>query len=399
MSEKKPAINEVINDLFIARWPVLIWTSVVYISTVFLQFYHDPQILLSSLFTGLYTIHVLLHWYSYRFTNKRFWVYFFLQGVLIYWCAILMPGGYQALLIGLLPVLIAESLSSSIRIQRVSIVAIVSIIIFFDAGLTVGDRKEMIFLLPIFILMLIIMFAFAILFFRQVHERQRIQSFLHDLQDAHKKVEELTLANERQRMARDLHDTLAQGLAGLIMRLEAADAHLTQGNTARTGEIIKQSMQQARRTLADARRAIDNLRLKSAPEIDFKESVQDEVQHFTDATGIPVVANLKLTERLSRLLMEHSSYIVKECLTNIARHAKASKVWVTLSDEEGRLSIEIMDNGVGFNTDAIGKDAGHYGLLGLQERVRLVGGEMKMVSSPQGTTITVDTPLIKGESI
>lgn len=97
------------------------------------------------------------------------------------------------------------------------------------------------------------MFAFAIMFFRQVHERQRIQSFLQDLQEAHKKVEELTLANERQRMARDLHDTLAQGVAGLIMRLEAADAHLSRGNTERTGEIIKQSMQQARRTLADAR--------------------------------------------------------------------------------------------------------------------------------------------------
>lgn len=62
--------------------------------------------------------------------------------------------------------------------------------------------------------MLIIMFAFAIMFFRQVHERQRIQSFLQDLQEAHKKVEELTLANERQRMARDLHDTLAQGWRG-----------------------------------------------------------------------------------------------------------------------------------------------------------------------------------------
>lgn len=399
MEENKPTVNQFINDLFVARLPTVIWTSVVYISTVFLQFYHDPQILSPSVFTGLFSVHVLLHWFSYKFTNKQFWLYFIIQGVLIYWCAILMPGGYQAVLIGQLPLLIAQSLNSSIQIKRISIAAIVSVIIFFDAGLTVGDTKEIIFLLPIFVLMLIIMLAFAIMFFRQVYERQRIQSFLQDLQEAHKKVEDLTLANERQRMARDLHDTLAQGVAGLIMRLEAADAHLSRGNTERTGEIIKQSMQQARRTLADARGAIDNLRLKSAPEIDFKESVEDEILHFTDSTGIPVVTDLKLTRRLSRLLMEHSSHIVKECLTNIARHARADKVWVSLSDEKGRLLIEITDDGIGFNTEAIGRDAGHYGLLGLQERVRLLGGELKVFSNSQGTTITVETPLVKGESI
>lgn len=395
--EKKTTINDVINDLFVARFPTVIWTSVVFISTLFLQLYHDPQLLAPAVFTVLFAVHVLLHWYSYRFTNKQFWLYFALQEVLIYWCAILMPEGYQAILIGLLPVLIAQSLNSSIQIKRVTIVVLISITVFFDAGLTLGDTKELIFLLPIFILMLIIMLAFAILFFRQVYERQRIQSFLQDLQEAHKKVEELTLANERQRMARDLHDTLAQGVAGLVMRLEAADAHLTQGNTERTGEIIKQSMQQARRTLADARRVIDNLRLKSAPEMDFKELVQDEVQHFTDATGIPVETSLHLTKHLSRLLMEHSSYIIKECLTNIARHAQANKAWVTLSDKKERLSIEIIDNGVGFNTEAIGKNAGHYGLLGMQERVRLLGGELKVLSNPEGTTITIQTPLVKGE--
>lgn len=90
-------------------------------------------------------------------------------------------------------------------------------IVFFDSALTVGDTDEMIVFLPIFILMLIVVLAYAILFLKQVQERLKIQSFLEDLREAHEKVEELTLANERQRMARDLHDTLAQGVAGLIM--------------------------------------------------------------------------------------------------------------------------------------------------------------------------------------
>ncbi|MBJ8194055.1 sensor histidine kinase, partial [Bacillus cereus] len=78
------------------------------------------------------------------------------------------------------------------------------------------------------------------------------------------------------RMARDLHDTLAQGLAGLIMQLEAIDAHLTKGSTQRAQEIVQQSMSQVRRTLSDSRRAIDNLRSKTISEVDFAEAVEEE---------------------------------------------------------------------------------------------------------------------------
>ncbi|WNS40801.1 sensor histidine kinase [Paenibacillus sp. MMS20-IR301] len=386
-----------ISELFASRLPTLIWVSIVYAGTVILQFLKEPLILEGAVFTGLFTVHVLLHWNSYRVTQKTFWIYFSVQAALVYLCAILMRDGYQAVLIGLLPILIAQSLGYSFRLKRVVFISIISIIVFFDSALTVKDTDELIVFLPIFILMLIVVLAYAILFFKQVQERMRIQSFLEDLRKAHEKVEELTLANERQRMARDLHDTLAQGVAGLIMRLEAADAHMSQNHMERAHEIIGQSMQQARRTLAEARRAIDNLRLKSAPEIDFKEAIADEIEHFNEATGIIVSKNYRFNRTLSRLQMEHSLHIVKECLTNIARHAKADKVCVSVSSYNDRLVVEIRDNGIGFRTEDIGKDAGHYGLLGLKERVRLIGGEIDMSSTPEGTTIIFEAPLAKGE--
>ncbi|MCE3199245.1 sensor histidine kinase [Paenibacillus sonchi] len=395
MNEKNGMQN--ISDLFASRLPTLIWVSIVYVGTIILQFLKEHLILESAVFTGLFTIHVLLHWNSYRVTYKKFWVYFSVQAALIYLCAILMRDGYQAVLIGLLPILIAQTLSYSFRVKRVVFVSLISIIVFFDSALTVGDRDELIVFLPIFLLMLIVVLAYAILFFKQVQERLRIQSFLEDLREAHEKVEELTLANERQRMARDLHDTLAQGVAGLIMRLEAADAHMSQNHPERAQEIIRQSMQQARRTLAEARRAIDNLRLKSAPEMDFKEAIADEIEHFKEATGIVVSTDYRLNKRLSRLQMEHSLHIVKECLTNIARHAKADKVWVFVSTQNDKLIIEIQDNGIGFKTDDIGKDAGHYGLLGIKERVRLIGGEIYVNSNSEGTRVKLETPFIEGE--
>ncbi|MNY57338.1 Sensor histidine kinase LiaS [compost metagenome] len=95
--------------------------------------------------------------------------------------------------------------------------------------------------------------------------------------------------------------------------------------------------------------------------------------------------------------MEHSLHMVKECLTNIARHAQADKVWVSVSDQNDRLSIEIRDNGIGFSANAIGKEPGHYGLLGLQERVRLIGGKMEVDSSQEGTSITIEALFTEGE--
>ncbi|WP_054943005.1 sensor histidine kinase [Paenibacillus ihuae] len=385
------------NELFESRVTVLIWVSVVYVAAILMQFIHEPQILRSIVFTGLFTVHVLLHWNFYRISNKQFWLHFAVQGILIYLCAILLPDGYQAVLIGLLPVLVAQSLAFSYRIRNVVFVSVICLVLFFDAALTLSDTDGLIFILPFFALMLIVVVAYALLFFQQVQERLRIQNFLRDLKEAHMKVEELTLAGERQRMARDLHDTLAQGVAGLIMQLEAADAHLTQGRTERTQEIIRLSMKQARRTLAEARLAIDNLRLKSAFELDFSESVEAEVQHFKDATGIDAVTQLQLTKRLSRMLMEHSLHMVKECLTNIARHAQADKVWVSVSDQNGRLRIVIRDNGIGFSANAIGKEPGHYGLLGLQERVRLIGGKLEVDSSQEGTSITIEALFTEGE--
>ncbi|KWX81020.1 hypothetical protein AMQ84_01440 [Paenibacillus riograndensis] len=395
LREKKDGL-EVINEMFSTRVPVLIWLTLVYAGSIVLQFLEDPLILPGVIFTGLFTVHALLHWASYRVTPRQFWIYFSVQGALIYLCAILLPGGYQAVLIGLLPVLIAQSLGFSFRFRRVFFVSIISIIIFFDSALTVDDTGELLIFLPIFVLMLIIVIAYAITFFRQVQERLRVQSFLSDLQEAHRKVEELTLSNERQRMARDLHDTLAQGVAGLIMQLEAADAHITKGNTERSQEIIRLSMQQARRTLAEARTAIDNLRLKSAPELDFKESIEDEAQHFREATGIQMITDIDWNKRLSRVVMEHSIHIIKESLTNIARHARASMVKINVYGDEDRLQIKLSDNGKGFDTEAIGKEPGHYGLLGIQERARLIGGEMEISSSPQGTTVTLSIPYIEG---
>nr|WP_285891321.1 sensor histidine kinase [Paenibacillus pasadenensis] len=204
-------------------------------------------------------------------------------------------------------------------------------------------------------------------------------------------------------MSRDLHDTLAQGLAGIVMQLDAADAHIGKGNTDRAGQIIRQSRDGARRTLAEARLAIDNLRSLAEPAQPFTDAVQFETDRFTSATGIRAELTIDPLPKLSNILFEHAQYIVREALTNIVRHAHASEVKIDIRHHEDRFLLEIRDNGTGFNIDKIAHEPGHYGLIVMQERARLLQGQLNISSNrSSGTQVKLDVPFqydrsIKGE--
>jgi NarL family two-component system sensor histidine kinase YdfH len=242
---------------------------------------------------------------------------------------------------------------------------------------------------------------YVVLYGRQVEARERAQTLLRDLEAAHReladyaaRVEDLTLAAERQRMARELHDTLAQGVAGLILQLEAVDSHLAAGRTERAQGIVQQAMGRARATLADARQAIGDLRKTQLSAPDLTSALRDETAHFTDATAIPCALDLALPDLLSNTLCEHVLRTVAEELTNVARHAQAQHVWVSAREAEDWLVVEVRDDGVGFDPAAVLARAGHYGLIGLRERARLVGGTLDIASRPgDGTRLTLRLPL------
>jgi NarL family two-component system sensor histidine kinase YdfH len=221
--------------------------------------------------------------------------------------------------------------------------------------------------------------------FRQVYAKRELEASLRELEMVHEEVEQLTIANERQRMARDLHDTLAQGLAGLIMQLEAINAHLNSGNIKRGQEVVHQAMGRVREALADARSAIDDLRSHGSEKRNLTESIC-ELQ-------IPSILSLPT------LLTEHCHHIVSESLINIARHARAECVSVKVEKgADNILYLEIRDDGIGFMQEEINNKTGHYGLLGMRERVRILKGELIIQSQPQkGTVIKIEIPIGTGE--
>jgi len=238
--------------------------------------------------------------------------------------------------------------------------------------------------------------VYVLLFIRQLNARAQTQLLLAELQEAHAQlaeyagqVETLTLEAERQRMARELHDTLAQGLAGLVLQLEALEASLERDNTGQALQIAAQAKERARSTLADARRAIDDLR---AADTETAEAVSREVERFEQATGILCTLDMPQELNVSERDGEHLLRCVAEGLANVTRHARATRVWVTIGEENDQLQIQIRDNGQGF--DAAGAiPTGHYGLLGLRERARLANGQLTIESEPgKGTTLCMTLP-------
>ncbi|HEX4716641.1 MAG TPA: histidine kinase, partial [Ktedonobacteraceae bacterium] len=235
----------------------------------------------------------------------------------------------------------------------------------------------------------------VITYVRQARAHERTQSLLRELEVAHAqvasyalRVEDLTRTAERQRLARELHDTLVQGVTGLILQLEVVDSHLTLRNQPRAQEIVHMAMSGARETLATARGAIHDLRVESTLPADLTVLARDEIDRFTSTAGIPCECDIAALVDVPLALREPIIRLIGEGLANVARHAHARRARVSVVKCEHSITVEVQDDGVGFAPDVVAREQRHYGLLGLSERAWLVGGTLQMLStSGQGATV------------
>ena len=238
---------------------------------------------------------------------------------------------------------------------------------------------------------------FMVLLNQQLAEREKAQELAERLESANAKlaanaarIESLTLQNERQRMARELHDTLAQGVAGLVLQLEAVKAHLASDRKDRASAIVDQALTRARGTLAESRAAIDDLRAVAS---NLSETIHEKVERFTQGTGIPCDLELSVQEnQVPAEVLDHALNILGEALANVLKHARATRVNVRFLIHMNELELEVRDNGKGFDIHHE-NGAGHYGLLGMRERARLTGGALTVESdSGSGTKVRFVIP-------
>jgi len=206
---------------------------------------------------------------------------------------------------------------------------------------------------------------------------------------------ELAAVEERNRLAREIHDTLAQSLAAISMQLETADALAEPKGDARLAGAVRRALGLTRATLDEARRSVMDLRaapLDGRSLIDALRALGDEL---SDATGEPMQLSVTWEgeERALPPAVEIGLYrIAREALSNVVRHARATTATVRLRREVGRIRMRIEDDGVGFNPAGTPPD--RFGLIGMSERARLLGGSLHVESAPhEGTVIDVDVPL------
>jgi len=221
---------------------------------------------------------------------------------------------------------------------------------------------------------------------------QELEIAHRQLQEYAAQVKELTISQERERMARELHDTLAQGLAGLILQLEAADSHLETGNSERAQAVVQQAMGRARMTLHEARRAIQALRPMALEQGNLIDALGREVDQFVADTGTH--ATFEVEGGLFDVppdLAQDALRIVQESLTNVAHHAQASRVRVRVTRSEGAYQVVIQDDGVGFDLNDELEQPGRFGIAGMRERAQHMGAILHVASAPgEGTRITLE---------
>jgi two-component system, NarL family, sensor histidine kinase YdfH len=237
--------------------------------------------------------------------------------------------------------------------------------------------------------------GYLMLYMQQSQSQRQLEQTHRELQGAYsrlaasaRQIETLTLLTERQRIARELHDTLAQGIAGMIMQLEVTSAQLRRKHYLQAHEVLSQALAHARTTLHDARQAITELRSRT-PRVDqLLSSVQHEITHFSQQTGIAHHTNLNDLMHTPAHACDHVLRFIGEGLNNVARHAHAHQVRVEAKIVEQRLVITVQDDGQGFDPTNQTLYTGHYGLLGLQERAHLVAGTLSVTSAEgKGTTL------------
>jgi NarL family two-component system sensor histidine kinase YdfH len=349
------------------------------------------------LFTVLMVIHIVLHWLVIPIIQRPEGkvIYVIVQGLLAF--ALTHISRNTGMVFALYMALIGETIGF-LGLNRWSVLSTTYLLALSLTNFSIFTNIEnAIYWLLTIIPTVIFIGMYVTMYLRQAEAREKAQALATELEAANKqlteysaRVEDLTIANERQRMARELHDTLSQGLAGLILQLEAVDAHLTNHRNEKAQSIIGNAMTQARITLADARRVIDNLRQPSLDDLD--SALRLEVSRFTNATGIPLHFHADPTPPLPDAVKETLVRAVAEGLTNIVHHAQAHNVDVDVRMKDKNLRVTIQDDGVGFDPESI--PSGHYGILGMKERVRLVKGNLEIKSvRDKGTTLKIQIPL------
>jgi PAS domain S-box-containing protein len=203
---------------------------------------------------------------------------------------------------------------------------------------------------------------------------------------------EAAILKERTRMARDIHDTLAQGFTGVIIQMEAAEEALLDDDMKHAVGHVRRARELARDSLGEARRSVHALRPQALENAAFADALQAIIKNTAAGTVVRTEFQINGNPReLAPAVEENLLHIGQEALTNALKHAHATKFDARLSFDSDAVYLELRDNGIGFIVG--GMNDGGIGLIGMKERADQIGATVKVTSKPgKGTKITAVSP-------
>jgi signal transduction histidine kinase len=207
---------------------------------------------------------------------------------------------------------------------------------------------------------------------------------------------EAGVADERRRLAAEIHDTIAQGLTGIIAQLHVVmgtkDAEVARGHVAQAADL-------ARHSLGEARRSVQNLAPAALEQHGLPEALEKTVDEWAARQSVP--AALTVTGTVQPLHDEVEATVLRiaqEALSNAARHAGAGRIGVTLSYMEDEVTLDVRDDGRGFDPRSLPprSGTGGFGLDGMRARAERIAGTLSIESEPgQGTAVSARVPLVR----
>jgi signal transduction histidine kinase len=199
----------------------------------------------------------------------------------------------------------------------------------------------------------------------------------------------MTAERERARWARELHDSVLQGLGSRRVSLSSA---LKSGDRERLEEAVGDAVEEMSRDIEELRALISELRPATLDQLGLVAALEDLAERVRHSAEIELATDLEVdAERLDPEIETAVYRLVQEALNNVAKHAEAGRVQLQISSEESRLAVLVSDDGNGFDPRG---ETGGFGLAGMRERIELVGGELQVDSTPgSGTRVMASVPL------
>lgn len=212
-------------------------------------------------------------------------------------------------------------------------------------------------------------------------------------------IEINSIMAERTRLAREIHDGLAQTLGFLKLQAAQMENYLVSEDINRLGKSLSMTYKVLSDAYLDVREAIDDLRISPGSE-GLESWLRETTREFVENTGIEIsLAGSPAAENLPQEIQVQLIRIIQEALSNVRKHARASRAWIEYRREGPYFMVEIRDDGRGFHPDEL-PGVSRYGLQGMHERADLIGADLLIISAPEeGTIIKVQVPVPSGESV